>query len=191
MTRRCRRCCTSCGHSNVGRWQRWASPCPSRSTCSRTPSRPCRLQRCTPRLTYPPYISDACLALFDEAVGWVASNGGWAVLTARSALAAGDGVTSVFDNATLRRQWVGMWSTVAGRYADHDGIAGYEVMSEPRTFLPVDVVHRAQQEACAAIWVHDARVVHRLRRRSRALLQPRAAQQLAPHRRRRPGHLRG
>ena len=38
----------------------------------------------------------------------------------------------------------------------HVGHVGYCAVG-PRTFLPVDVVHRAQQEACAAIWVYDVR----------------------------------
>ena len=32
-----------------------------------------------------------------------------------------------------------------------------EVMSEPRTFAPFEVVHAAQREACEAVWVHDPR----------------------------------
>ena len=32
-----------------------------------------------------------------------------------------------------------------------------EVMSEPRTFAPFEVVHAAQREACDAVWAHDPR----------------------------------
>ena len=32
-----------------------------------------------------------------------------------------------------------------------------EVMSEPRTFAPFEVVHAAQREACEAVWAHDPR----------------------------------
>ena len=32
-----------------------------------------------------------------------------------------------------------------------------EVMSEPRTFAPFEVVHAAQREACLAVWAHDPR----------------------------------
>lgn len=105
------------------------------------------------------YLRPQCLALLEEAVGWVTEAGAFAVITARSALAAGDAGAnaSVFDNATLRTHWVRMWGAVARRFASTDNIAGYEVMSEPRTNAPFEVVHATQREACDAVWEHDPR----------------------------------
>ena len=78
------------------------------------------------------YLRSECLALLEEAVGWVTEAGAFAVITARSALAAGDAGAnaSVFDNVTLRTHWVRMWGEVARHFASTDNIAGYEVMSE-------------------------------------------------------------
>jgi len=78
------------------------------------------------------YLRPECLALLEEAVGWVTEAGAFAVITARSALAAGDAGAnaSVFENVTLRTHWVRMWGAVARRFASTDNVAGYEVMSE-------------------------------------------------------------
>ena len=105
------------------------------------------------------YLRPECLALLESAVGWVTAAGAFAVITARSALAAGDAGAnaSVFDNATLRKHWVTMWGAVARRFASTDNIAGYEVMSEPRTSASFEAVHAAQREACDAVWAHDPR----------------------------------
>jgi hypothetical protein len=48
-----------------------------------------------------------------------------------------------------------MWSALAKRYANTSKIAGYEVMSEPRTTSPASLVHSIQQEVCNAVWLHD------------------------------------
>lgn len=105
------------------------------------------------------YLRSDCVGLLESAVDWVTKAGAFAVITARSALAAGDAGAnaSVFDNATLRAHWITMWGAVARRFASTDNVAGYEVMSEPRTFAPFEVVHAAQREACEAVWVHDPR----------------------------------
>ena len=78
------------------------------------------------------FLRPECLALLEEAVSWVTEAGAFAVITARSALAAGDAGAnaSVFENVTLRMHWVRMWGAVARRFASTDNIAGYEVMSE-------------------------------------------------------------
>lgn len=102
------------------------------------------------------YLRPACLIMFDEVINWATSElGSWAIITARSALAAGDGVTTIFGNATLRMHWVTMWAALARRYATVDRIAGFEIMSEPRSDASAEVIHAAQQQACSAIWAHD------------------------------------
>lgn len=101
------------------------------------------------------FLRPACLEMFDEVVQWATGElGVWVIITARSALAAGDGGPgrTIFDNATLRSHWVAMWSALARRYAETDRIAGFEVMSEPRTYAPASQVHATQQLACSAIF---------------------------------------
>ncbi len=106
----------------------------------------------------PHYITQQCLDQFDRTLAW--STGelkAWSVITARSALAAGDGGPgkTIFTNTTLESQWLAMWDTLARRYASTDNIAGYEVMSEPRTSVNASYVHRLQQQACSTIWAAD------------------------------------
>ena len=98
--------------------------------------------------------------MFDEAVEWASSQGLWVTLTSRAADAAGDGGpnNTVFNNATLANQMVEMWRFLAVRYAEHDRIAGYEVMSEPRTD-GVGIVHAFEQRACDAVKAADSRAV--------------------------------
>ena len=103
----------------------------------------------------PDYLRPACLAMFDEIINWATEelDGSWVIITARSALAAGDAGPgrTIFNNATLHQHWVAMWGALARRYAKVDRIGGFEVMSEPRTYAPAAVVHTAQQEACRAV----------------------------------------
>lgn len=98
------------------------------------------------------YLTDTCLSMFDNVVEWATGAGLWITLTSRAAEAAGDGGPgrTVFNNVTLADQMVAMWRFLAKRYANTDFIAGYEVMSEPRT-EGVDIVHPFQQRACDAV----------------------------------------
>ena len=80
----------------------------------------------------PGYIKDECLEQFDRILAWSTRElGAWSVITARSALAAGDGGVggTIFTNSTLKTQWLEMWVSLARRFKDTDNIAGYEVMS--------------------------------------------------------------
>lgn len=104
------------------------------------------------------YLSQKCLDQFDEIVQWATGDAGmWAIITARAALAGGDGGqgSTVFTNDTLRSQMIAMWGSLARRYKGTDGIAGYEVMSEPRTMADKSVVHAFHQDACGAVWAED------------------------------------
>ena len=110
----------------------------------------------------PDYIRQECLDQFDGILGWSTGElGAWSVITARSASAAGDGGpgATIFNNATLKSEWLAMWGALARRYANMTKIAGYEVMSEPRTNSPATLVHSIQQEACDAVWQHDPQAV--------------------------------
>ena len=76
------------------------------------------------------YTRPECLAQFDAILNWTTSAklpNAWSVITARSALAAGDGGpgNTVFTNVTLKNQWIAMWTGLAKRYASYERIAGY------------------------------------------------------------------
>jgi hypothetical protein len=78
----------------------------------------------------PHYITQQCLEQFDRTLAWSTGDlGAWSVITARSALAAGDGGAgrTIFTNTTLKGQWLAMWGALARRYSATDNIAGFEV----------------------------------------------------------------
>merc|ERR1711933_181145 len=52
-----------------------------------------------------------------------------------------------------------MWSFLSRQYRGISGIAGYEVMSEPRTENDGNVVHNFQVDACNAVWKSDSSAV--------------------------------
>lgn len=61
-------------------------------------------------------------------------HGIWVIITARAAQAAGDGYPNdVFHDKDLADQYATMWRYVAKRYSTWEWVAGYEIMSEPRT----------------------------------------------------------
>ena len=106
------------------------------------------------------YLTAACLAQFDDVLHWATREAKlWAVVTMRSALAAGDGGPNgtVFDNATLAAEAAAMWGFLAARYRDWDNICGYEVLSEPRADVAASVVHAYHELACGAVWAADPR----------------------------------
>lgn len=101
------------------------------------------------------YVTVECLAMFDEVLNWTTSEAKvWAIFTGRGSHTDSD-YPGIWANATLRTQMISMWSFIAKRYANHDNILGYEVMSEPRNGDNV-AVHALHQEACAAVWAQDA-----------------------------------
>ena len=108
------------------------------------------------------YLTAACLAQFDAVLNWVTQEADmWATVTMRSALAAGDGGDghTVFTNATLRAEMIEMWRYLAKRYYGLGGVAGYEVMSEPRWDGSDEEVHRFHVDACAAVWSSDPQAI--------------------------------
>ena len=108
---------------------------------------------------HPPYLTNECITQFDAVLQWATQEAGlWATVTLRGSLAAGDGGQgrTVFTNATLRAELIDMWGFLANRYRSLDGVAGFEVMSEPRWDGSDAVVHLFQKDACAAVWAADA-----------------------------------
>lgn len=105
----------------------------------------------------PSYLLPACLRMFDDAVAWATGAGMWAVLMGR---AKGGEAGAVLLNATLAAQMVSMWGFLAARFANVSGVAGYEVMSEPRLAnddAGAAVIHAFQVAACEAAWAADPR----------------------------------
>lgn len=107
------------------------------------------------------FVTESCLEMFDAVIEGFTNMGIWVIVTARAAEAAGDGGTghTVFTNPDMRSKMISMWRFLAERYKDHANIAGFEVMSEPRTDNVDGVVHKFHEDACAAVWSQDARAV--------------------------------
>ena len=111
-------------------------------------------------------IAIRCLTQFDAVLRWTASQGLWAIITARASLAAGEHTPgaklgdTLFMNAALQRRFINMWRVVASRYRSYDMIAAYEILSEPRV-RPEDVssqtIRNFYDAAVAAIQEVDAR----------------------------------
>lgn len=75
---------------------------------------------------------------FVEALVTQATEAGlWVILTARAKYAAGwnppEASNDVWSDRELRRKYYVMWRHVAMRFRSTPRIAGYEIMSEPRT----------------------------------------------------------
>jgi hypothetical protein len=104
------------------------------------------------------FLTQDCLDEFDSIILWAAKHM-WLVISARASLAAGDGGAghTVWSNTTLHEQMVSMWSFLATRYARHDNIAGFEVMSEPRVDN-ASAIHAFHLSACGAVWAADPAV---------------------------------
>tara|TARA_B110001452_G_scaffold109975_1_gene91229 strand:+ start:376 stop:780 length:405 start_codon:yes stop_codon:yes gene_type:complete len=73
-----------------------------------------------------------------QVLAWAEQNGYWTILTARASLAAGESVSglddhlNVFEDESIRAQFLRMWRSVAEAARDIDRIAAFEVLSEPR-----------------------------------------------------------
>ena len=65
----------------------------------------------------------------------IASSGLWVILAAKARYAAGEAwprVPDVFHDERLAERYRAMWAHLATALAGEEGLAGYEVMSEPR-----------------------------------------------------------
>ena len=101
------------------------------------------------------YLDPACVRYVDALIRQATEVGLWVVLAARCKYAAGWDLRQAADiwhDEALRRRWVAMWAWVAARYRDWPRVAGYEVMSEPRTKTVAQwQVRDAMREACDAV----------------------------------------
>ena len=102
------------------------------------------------------YLEDECVRYIDAMVKQATDAGLWVILAARAKYAAGWSGPDVWHSATMRRQMLAMWSFVARRYKDIDRIAGYEIMSEPRTKTVAQARERDfMREGCEAVHAAD------------------------------------
>ncbi len=109
------------------------------------------------------YLDPECMRYVDALIRQATEAGFWVILAARAKYAAGwdtRAAPDVFHDAALRRKWEVMWQWVATRYKGTERIAGYEVMSEPRTkVVPQWQVRDAMRGACEAVHRADPRAL--------------------------------
>ena len=98
------------------------------------------------------YLREDCVRYIDALVQQATDAGLWVILTARAKYAAGWSGPDVWHDHTMRRQMLAMWEFVAARYRGVGRIAGYEIMSEPRTkTVPQSKVRDFMREGCEAV----------------------------------------
>ena len=99
------------------------------------------------------YLAERCVRDLDDAIKAAQMNNIWVIITCRAADAAGDGYPQdVFHDSDLRDQYELMWRWVAERYRTWEWIAGYEIMSEPRTKnTPQQEVTAFYSQLCNAV----------------------------------------
>lgn len=113
-------------------------------------------------------IRQRCLEQFDDVLRWTASQGLWAIITARASIAAGEDTPenphgkgdTFFNDPVLRDNFRKTWEAIANRYKTFDMIAGYEVLSEPRvqpSVVPPERVRGFYEELVTAVQAIDAR----------------------------------
>lgn len=128
------------------------------------------------------YMSTKCVRALDRLIGEATAAGLWVILTARAKYAAGwgwPGEPDVWHSPALVEKYFAMWGWIAERYSTWERIAGYEIMSEPRTkdaapervasFMrgACDAVHRSDPRALCVVgpapyykaWNFDERVL--------------------------------
>ena len=109
------------------------------------------------------YLSAECLAAMDGLVRQATDAGLWVIIAARAKYAAGwdwPAHPDVFHDAALSRRYHAMLGFVAARYRTWSRIAGFEVMSEPRTKVVAQAeVMGFMQAGCDAIHAEDARAL--------------------------------
>lgn len=103
-----------------------------------------------------------------QVLAWAERSGYWTIVTARASLAAGESVgglddhLNVFEDASVRQQFLRMWRSVADVARDVDRIAAFEVLSEPRVrcsscnrMVSPEIVRQFYAEACVAVHEQD------------------------------------
>jgi hypothetical protein len=100
------------------------------------------------------YINKTCIDDLEAKVRAATDAGLWTILTGRAEYAAGqsESYPNVFQNATLREQYLAMWKYVANHFKTFEKIGAYEIMSEPRVKNVDDrIVAGFMADGCAAV----------------------------------------
>ena len=112
------------------------------------------------------YIHHKCWMYIQAAVNQLTQAGLWVIISARAKYASGytwPDDPDVFHDPALKHKFYEMWRYVAREFANTDRIAGYEIMSEPRTrdvgqktvmeFMAggCDMVHEADPRALCVV----------------------------------------
>lgn len=109
------------------------------------------------------YLKPSCLERMDEFMQSATQAGLWVILAARAKYAAGytwPDQPDVWHDQKLRVTMLEMWRFVAARYRHLDRVAGYEIMSEPRTkTVSQREVMAFMGEGCEAIAQSDPRAL--------------------------------
>ena len=109
------------------------------------------------------FLSAECLDAMDSLIRQATERGLWVIIAARAKYAAGwdwPAQPDVFHDASLRRKYYAMWSFVAARYSTWTRVAGYEIMSEPRSKVgAAGEVMGFMQGGCDAVHAQDPRAL--------------------------------
>lgn len=109
------------------------------------------------------YLDPVCVRFLDALIKQATDAGLWVILAARCKYAAGWDLRTapdVFHDEALRRRFYAMWAWVARRHRFTERIAGYEVMSEPRTKTVAQArVRDVMRGACEAVHEADPRAL--------------------------------
>ena len=106
------------------------------------------------------YLDPTCLAYIDALITQATDAGLWVIIAARAKYAAGWGLgqPDVWSSPELRRKMLAMWTFIAERYKHTERIAGFEIMSEPRTKTVAQPrVTQFMREGCEAVHAVDPR----------------------------------
>ena len=105
------------------------------------------------------FLKPRCLEAMDSFVAEATGAGLWVILTARAKYVAGWGYPAVpdaFHDAEQREQFLQMWHFLSMRYRGYDRIAGYEILSEPRTkIVPQKAVMELMRAGCDVVHRND------------------------------------
>lgn len=102
------------------------------------------------------------MAVLDRLIAEATAAGLWVILTARAHYIADDDLEGddLWRSPTLRRRFLAMWGWVAARYSSYQRIAGYEILSEPRTRETApEHVSALMRDGCDAVHARDPRAL--------------------------------
>ena len=105
------------------------------------------------------YIRPSCLTTMDTIINNIIKHKIWVIIVGKGQYAAGGDYptyTDLFHNETLRNEYYTMWKYVANHYKNTDYIAGYEILTEPRTkIVSQSVVRDFYEKAIGNITLVD------------------------------------